>query len=261
MRKPWIVIVAVLLGIVGVIAGTLPFVPASYLTRALEDASGERLMLAEVQGTIWSGSARPVLVSGGKIDAKRYAALPGNVAWRFDEFGISPLRVGLAVSGEGLVGRPFRVVVGMQSMQVEPGNIRLPAELIESLGAPFNTLRPGGDLSMTWDTLSSRFGTANAGLTGTLTLDWSDARSALSSVAPLGSYRLTARGSGGQIGFELATIKGPLLLSGNGQWTAQRGMQFRGEVQAEPAQRNELGPLIGLLGRPSANGAELRFGS
>jgi len=144
-------------------------------------------------------------------------------------------------------------------LRVEPGNIRLPADLIEAAGAPFNTLRPGGDLRMSWDTLSAHFGAAQ-GLDGTLTLDWSDARSALSPVAPLGSYRLTAHGAGAQIGFELATIKGPLLLSGNGQWTPQH-LQFRGEAQAEPAVRTELGPLIGLLGRPSANGAELRFGS
>ncbi len=260
MRKALFVIVCVLLGLIGVAAGTLPFVPASYLARWVENASDGRVLLAQAQGSVWSGEAQPVLVTGGKIDGKRYTPLPGNIAWRFDDFGLMPPRVALRLSGEKIIGQPFRIEVGLQHAKVEPGNIRLPADLIEAAGAPFNTLRPGGDLSMSWDTLSARFGTAGAGLDGTLTLDWSDARSALSPVAPLGSYRLTARGSGTQIGFELATIKGPLLLSGNGLWTPSR-LQFHGEAKAEPTVRTELGPLIGLLGRPSANGAELRFGS
>jgi len=259
MRKTLLAIVLGVLALLGVLLGTLPFVPAAYLTRWVEDASGGRVVLAEVQGTVWSGSARPVFVTGGKIDSKHYTPMPGPLAWQFDEFGVAPLRVGVRLSGDQMIGQPFRVVLGWNQMRVEPGNIRLPADLIEAAGAPFNTLRPGGDLLMSWDTLSAHFGTA-MGLEGQLTLDWSDARSALSPVAPLGSYRLTAQGAGAQIGFELATIKGPLLLSGNGQWTPQH-LQFRGEAQAEPAVRAELGPLIGLLGRPSANGAELRFGS
>jgi general secretion pathway protein N len=259
MRKTLLVFALVMLGLMAVLVGTLPFVPAAYLARWVDDASAGRVLLAETQGTVWSGSARVVFVTGGQIDAKHYTPLPGRLAWRFDEFGIAPLRVGLRLSGDQVIGQPFRMVFARDQVRVEPGNIRLPADLIEAAGAPFNTLRLGGELLMSWDTLSAHFGTA-AGLDGRLTLDWSDARSALSPVAPLGSYRLTAHGNGAQIGFELATIKGPLLLSGNGQWTPQR-VQFRGEAQAEPSVRTELGPLIGLLGRPSANGAELRFGS
>ena len=259
MRKTLLVLVLGVLALLAVLLGTLPFVPAAYLAHWVEEKSGGRVLLAEVQGTVWSGSARPVFVTGGNIGSKHYTPMPGPLAWQFDEFGVAPLRVGLRVSGDAMIGQPFRLVLAWGQLRVEPGNIRLPADLIEAAGAPFNTLRPGGDLRMSWDTLSAHFGAAQ-GLDGTLTLDWSDARSALSPVAPLGSYRLTAHGAGAQIGFELATIKGPLLLSGNGQWTPQH-LQFRGEAQAEPAVRTELGPLIGLLGRPSANGAELRFGS
>lgn len=259
MPRPWLVLAALFAGSVGACAGTLPFVPAAYLARAVENASGGRVVLAQPQGTIWSGSVRPALVSGGKTEAARYATLPAALAWQVEGVGVAPPRLAFALSGEGVIGQPFRILFGAGAASVEPGSIRLPAELLEALGAPLNTLRPGGVVSISWDTLSWR--SAAAGYAGTLTLEWVDARSALSPVAPLGSYRLRARGAGTQIGIDLTTIKGPLLLSGNGQWTSQRGVQFRGEARAESARRSELSPLVGLLGRPSANGAELRFGS
>ena len=258
MRKVFIVIAALAAGLVGLLAGTLPFVPAAYLAQAVAAASAGRVLLAEPEGTVWSGRARPAFVSSGKTEAARSAALPA-LAWRVDEFGVVPPRLGFAVSGDGLVGRPFRVTLKAGGVTVEPGEIHGPAKVLEAAGAPFNTLRPGGEVALAWDTLSVDRGAA--GYTGTLTVEWRNAGSALSSVVPLGSYRLMARGQEGVVAIELASTSGPLLLTGTGQWSAARGLQFLGEAQADPARRDELRPLIGLLGRASANGAELRFGS
>lgn len=258
MSRVLIVAGALVVGLIGVLAGTLPFLPAAYLAQAVESASTGRVLLAEPEGTVWSGRGRPAFVSSGKTEAARSAALPA-LAWRVDEFGIAPPRLGFTVAGEGLVGQPFRVRWKAGQVTVEPGEIHGPARVLEAVGAPFNTLRPGGDVTLAWDTLSVDRGAA--GYTGTLTVEWREASSALSSVAPLGSYRFTARGINGAVAIELATTSGPLLLSGAGQWSAARGLQFQGEASADPARRDELRPLIGLLGRASPNGAELRFGS
>ena len=77
MRKALFVIVCLLLGLIGVAAGTLPFVPASYLARWVENASDGRVLLAQAQGSVWSGEAQPVLVTGGKIDGKRIMEVTG----------------------------------------------------------------------------------------------------------------------------------------------------------------------------------------
>jgi len=259
LRKTWWVLAALAAAALGIIAGSLPFVPAAYLASVVEGATSGRVILAETAGTVWNGSARVALTNVARTETRRFAVLPGTIAWQFDEVGLAPVRVALRVGGTGAVQKPFRIAWSLAGLNVEPGGLRVPAPLLETIGAPFNTLRPGGELTLTWDTLSWRPGNAQGGVAGTLVLDWTDARSAASPVAPLGSYRLTARGEQTQVMVDLATITGPLVLSGSGQWTMQHGMQFHGEARAEPARRAELAPLIGLLGRRSANGAELRF--
>jgi flagellar basal body rod protein FlgF len=72
-------------------------------------------------------------------------------------------------------------------------------------------------------------------LEGELQADFDHMASRLSTLPRLGSYRLSVRGGGpgsdaATVG--LATTAGPLLLSGEGQWTGAR-LRLRGEARAE----------------------------
>ena len=53
----------------GLLFGLVAFAPASWLAGAIESASGQRVLLADARGTVWSGSAVVVLtgVSGEKL--------------------------------------------------------------------------------------------------------------------------------------------------------------------------------------------------
>ena len=54
--------------------------PAAWLAAAVAGASEQRLLLADARGTVWAGSAVPVLTGGaGSRDA---SALPGRLHWR-----------------------------------------------------------------------------------------------------------------------------------------------------------------------------------
>ncbi len=244
--------------VVGALCGTVPFVPASYLAASLASASNGSVQLAEAAGTVWNGRGRPMFVSGGETEAQRITAFPALVQWEFAELGIAPLRAVLRVSGPGVVDRPFTVAVTTDGVSLTPGAMRMPAEILEGAGSPLNTLKLGGSTQIAWDTLALRSGR----LEGGLTLDWTQARSALSRVEPLGNYRLTATATGSQVGFALTTLTGPLLLEGNGTWQSNRGVQFRGEARAEQSRVAELAPLLGLLGRFRGPGVvELSIGS
>ncbi|HEU4621719.1 MAG TPA: type II secretion system protein N [Burkholderiaceae bacterium] len=252
--------------VLGIGVGTVPFVPASYLQPIVERASAGRMVFAEANGTIWNGSARIAFASGGKTEARRYAALPGPVAWKVLDLGVAPPRLSLRLSGSELFDTPFTLNFSSRSGHISPGRVRLPAELLEAVGAPFNTLKPGGAVTAQWDAITwaastDAGNTTGRSMNGTITLDWSNVRSALSPIAPLGAYRFTARLDTNLVAFDLATREGPLMLSGTGRWTAAEGTQFRGEAKAAEGREAELAPLISMLGPVRNGAAQLRLGS
>ena len=71
--------------------------------------------------------------------------------------------------------------------------------------------------------------------------------SRLSTLRPMGSYRLVLQG-GDAATFELATLEGSLQLSGRGQWTGQK-LRFEGEASAAPERVEALANLLNILGR------------
>jgi general secretion pathway protein N len=84
-------------------------------------------------------------------------------------------------------------------------------------------------------------------LAGNFQIDWREAQSALSTVAPLGSYRLQVTGAGDTARLQLDTLRGPLRLQGSGTVKGGR-VSFKGLASADPDMRPALIGLIGVLG-------------
>ena len=73
--------------IVGAVVALVAFAPAAWLASAVASATGERLLLTDARGTLWNGSALPVLSGGaGSRDA---SALPSRLEW--SKLGANPL--------------------------------------------------------------------------------------------------------------------------------------------------------------------------
>jgi general secretion pathway protein N len=85
-------------------------------------------------------------------------------------------------------------------------------------------------------------------LDGGLQIEWREAQSALSPVAPLGSYRLQIAGAGDTARIQLDTLRGPLRLQGSGTVKGGR-ISFKGVASADPQMRPALIGLISVLGR------------
>lgn len=264
MRRVGLPVAIVAAALLGACAGTLPFVPATYLQPRVQQATDGRLVLADTQGTVWNGRAHIAFESGGRTEQRREAALPSALAWHVDDIGIVPPRIAIRVTSDGMLDAPVMLTWSWHAVGAQPGRLRLPADVLEAVGAPLNTLKPGGWVTISWDTLSWKAkATADAAPTtsGTVTLDWADARSALSPTAPLGTYRMQARAEGTAAAVDLSTISGPLLLSGTGRWTVANGLQFRGEARPEAGRETELATLLVLLGPVSNGVAQLRIGT
>jgi general secretion pathway protein N len=231
-------------------AGALFFLPASYLTQQLVQVSQGHVLALYSQGSLWNGRARLALRSGGQTEAPRAAVLPGELQWQVGQIHWFPPAIEVKFRGEPLVQEAFSVLIGWNAAQVSSGALYLPAEVLEAVGAPFNTLKPGGDLLLSWTEakLESRQWQVQA------MIDWRAARSVLSRVVPMGSYRVKLAVQQRQGNLELSTLSGPMFLSGNGKWSNGQ-WQMSGVARPEPAQRDALAPLMTLLGRQLPDGS------
>ena len=69
----------------------------------------------------------------------------------------------------------------------------------------------------------------------------------LSTLRPLGSYRLLMQG-GDTMAVTLDTVEGKLQLQGVGQWLNGR-LRFKGEASAQPEFEAALSNLLNILGQ------------
>ena len=88
-------------------------------------------------------------------------------------------------------------------------------------------------------------------LAGQVQLDARAMSSRLSTLRPMGSYRLAVQG-GEAPTLTLSTLDGHLQLNGTGQWVGNR-LRFAGEASATPEREAALSNLLNIIGR--RNGA------
>ena len=209
--------------------------PAAWVGDWLQ--SQGRLRLIDAHGTVWSGSAML-----GLSDGRQVMLVPGRLSWKVGLAAIVSGRVTADVSHPALAA-PLAFSLAAKSIALKAGQAELPAALLAALGAPFNTVRPGGTLGLRWTDLVFNGGA----LAGNLQIDWREAQSALSTVAPLGSYRLQVTGAGDTARLQLDTLRGPLRLQGSGTVKGRR-VSFKGLASADADMRPALIGLISVLG-------------
>ncbi|WP_236676774.1 type II secretion system protein N [Aquariibacter lacus] len=251
----------------GLLAG-LALAPAAWLGDAVAAASGEHLRLDAPAGTVWQGSAVPVLSGGpGSRDA---LALPDRLHWRLGWSGGPVLDLAQACCIEA--GTRLRVQAGWgrlhlgleppQALAAEtaPELARWPAAWLSGLGTPWNTLQAGGRLSLRSQGLGLGWTRAGWQLDGVAVLGLQDLSARLSPLPRLGSYELQLAGEGpGRARLSLSTRDGALQLRGDGQLSA-RGLRFRGEAEAAPGEEAALANLLNIIGRRQGARSVLAIG-
>lgn len=238
----------------GVLPAVIAFAPAHWLAEGVAHATQGQVQLLQVRGTVWTGSAQLVLTGGNA--SKDRAALPGRVDWR-----LRPALGGLSLQLQAgcCTPEPLRARVhahwGGMALSVADGQSQWPAALLAGLGTPWNTLQPQGQLALQTRALTLRWTAGRMALAGQAQLDARAMSSRLSTLRPMGSYRLVLQG--GKDAQEmptltLSTLDGALQLSGTGQWVGQR-LRFAGEASAAPEREAALSNLLNIIGR--RNGA------
>ena len=223
----------------------LIFLPATWLGSFVETRTAGRLTLGDAQGTLWRGSA----FIGGAPGAGGAVTplLPGRFTWR-----LSPLvlfgQVDMLVENPQALTQPVNLTGSWSEWQVSPAALLLPADRLAGLGAPLNTLAPSGQMKLSWSTLQIARAGNSVALKGHTLLALNDMGSRMAPVKPLGSYVMSMDWQGQSARMNLSTVRGALLLSGNGALDNGR-FQFSGQAQAADGYEETLGNLLNLLGQ------------
>ena len=240
----------------GLLVGLVLFAPAAWLAKAVASATNQRLLLADARGTIWSGSAVPVLTGGA--DSRDASYLPGRLEW-----SLSPRLYGVE-----LAARQDCCINGTLKLQIRPGFGRIkatyapppgagnvvgqwPSAWLGGLGTPWNTLQLGGTARIASPGFSIEQVEGRWRLDGKLDLELESVSSRLTTLDTLGSYRITLTGGTSQNSATLLTLTttdGPLQLIGSGTW-GPAGVKFRGEARSAAVDEAALSNLLNIIGR------------
>jgi general secretion pathway protein N len=231
---------------IGLVLSLLLFAPAAWLARAVDLASDGRVVLADAHGSVWRGSAQLLLTGGqGSSDA---AALPGRVDWTLrPAWSGARMDLNLPCCAPQAVQLAVRPGWSQSVLDIGAATVNLPAPWLSGLGAPWNTLDPQGQLSLNTQASKVMLSAGRVRFEGQLTLDLLAMSSRLSTLSPLGDYRLTIAG-GDVPTLALQTLQGALQLSGSGQIVGSR-IRFSGEAAASPEQQDVLSNVLNIIGR------------
>jgi len=244
--------------IAGLIVGTLlalvAFAPAAWLSAAVASSTDQRLLLAEARGTIWDGSAVPIL-TGGR-DSRDASALPGRLEWTLVPRGLGldlRLRQNCCLNGTVVVN--LRPGLGRVAATVAPsGNwvAQWPSAWLSGLGTPWNTMQLGGVVRLVTPGFTVESVQGRWRLNGHADIELKNVSSRVTTLDTLGSYRLSLAGGGandnGPTRLNLSTQEGPLQLTGSGTW-GLGGVRFRGEARASASDEAALSNLLNIIGR------------
>lgn len=234
--------------VVAFLFSLLVTLPASLLGAGIRSASQGRLELANCEGTVWHGSAVPIL----HRHSPDQGILPlSPLQWDVSITSLFTLQPRIALNWpDANQTRPTELRLAARQLIVNDLYLSLPASLLGELSPYLRPVGLGGRIIVKSDSLRI----TNHQLQGTLVADWIGAHSALSDLSPLGDYHFVLKGSGAGGDLSLDTTSGMLILKGSGHLDAAGSVNFSGHAQAAEGQQKRLGELLQHLGPEVAPG-------
>lgn len=220
--------------------------PATLLARTVEAGSNGKFALANASGTVWHGSATPAI----RQHTGNLVALE-KLHWDVDWLPLFTGKIITRLRWEN-VEQALPMVATISFNQIELRNAILPlqAALLGELTPMLQPVQLSGKMQIK----SDLFTFSKSGINGSAIADWTNAGSVLSTVNPLGSYRINLAGAGERLDVTLITTSGALLLEGKGSFTQNQGLKFQATARATAESKGSLDELLNNFGPESAPG-------
>jgi general secretion pathway protein N len=214
--------------------------PASLLDWVVQTSSQGRVLLANASGTIWNGSATPAL----RTQDGSLVTLPF-LHW---EIAVPSLLTGkiqarLIWDNQSSVSATD-AIISLSQIELQHPQLQIPARVMAEASPMLRPAQFRGQLIIQGD----RVVFSKRGMEGMAAVDWRQASSALSAIAPLGDYHLLLNGTGNIIHIGLTTNSGILVMEGDGNWQLGRGLAFQGKAHASTGNNDNLTDLLHNLG-------------
>jgi general secretion pathway protein N len=226
--------------------------PAALLDHWLQRATQNRLVLANGNGTLWNGSGTLALRAQGD----QFIALQ-SLRWSVNWASIFTGHLAVKLNWDNLTNAPATdAILSAGQIELRHVSLSLPVHALNEISPLLKPAQFHGQFQVQADDLILD----SQGIKGNATVEWLQAGSKLSSVDPLGNYRITLNGQGNTINIGLGTTSGALKLSGQGSWAIGRGLTFQGTAEAAPENRESLAELLHNLGpelRPNVHSFNL----
>lgn len=251
----------------GLVVGLVLQAPARWLSEAVATASHQRVLLLNPQGTVWQGSSDWAL-SDGSSTTRLHSSLPSRLQWQIKpHFELQNLNLGLRLALSTACCTPSTLQIFVtptwRGLRVSSNDhvSQWPAAWLVGLGAPWNTVQAEGQLQLRtqqlqWQQPWSK--SSDAKLSGQAELQWQQFSTRLSTLRPLGNYRVVVKG-GDTMQVQLDTLEGSLQLQGHGVWQQGR-LRFRGEAKAQTDAEAALSNLLNVLGQRRGNVSFMELG-
>lgn len=234
MKKRYLLLFVVIL-----LGSLLWQAPATLLDQVAQHYSQKKVLLAEASGSVWHGTATPVVITSEGTQLK----LP-KISWQLDWLALFSGKPTLLLRNLSQTDdMPMSLVLNQKQLQLHHINLPLPAQALSELSPHLKPIQLGGELVLQSELLSL----SQTEITGQATILWSKASSGLTNVSPLGNYKINVNGSGQQLNIQLSTVDGALILNGGGQLNNGK-LNFNGTAQAHPDEQERLKELLQYLG-------------
>lgn len=228
--------------------------PARWLLSSIGTQTQCKVMIESPNGSIWQGSAA-IGFSEPAIDGKSCRPALAVTERFYWDMSCQPLSLTCKVTVETpALSKPLQISMKPGAILVTDNEARLPAQILEVLGAPWTLLHPRGQLHARWSDLL--FETPNAN--GSIRISLNELISPISQIQPLGSYDVQADLTAQGVNYTLSTSKGPLLLQAQGTVNNQ-GATGQGEANATPEMKEALTGLLNLIGKRQGDTYRLMF--
>ncbi|MEQ1673826.1 MAG: type II secretion system protein N [Candidatus Nitrotoga sp.] len=240
--------------------------PATLLNSLATQATQGRLLLTNIHGSIWQGTATPVIIQKDNV------LMPlQQLHWKIHVWPLWTGKLNISLWPDDVPqSSAMQAIFSADQIELKHLQLTIPAAALSEISPHLRLAQLQGKIQITSEhlLLSSR------SITGTANADWLDAGSTLSPINPLGVYHLTLNGIPGNdvsgnnasgkdisgtetasgLNIALTTTSGALILKGNGNWSPAQGLKFHGTAQAAGSHQASLGALLGYMGRQESPG-------